>query len=75
MKNSDTPITAHMEYNPDNNPVDYHLGLTKREHFAALAMQGMGGNCFSGGTSELIRAAFVSVAMADALLKALEAES
>lgn len=53
----------------------FYQGITKREYFAGLAMQGMGGHCFSGGMIEVERAALASVAMADALLKELEAES
>jgi hypothetical protein len=61
MKNSDAPAY------PDN--WDAKLpGLTKREYFAAMAMQGLLANATMGTTF----VAEDSVSVADALLKELE---
>ena len=54
-----------------------HLnGLTKREHFAAMAMQGMlacGASSYRDGTKGFAHSVTVkSIEYADALLKALE---
>jgi len=70
MKNADK--LAHPEYSmSQNRDGDYSLsvdgGLTKREHFAGLAMQGF---CVGGGNIEYI--ANASVRLADALLAKLE---
>jgi hypothetical protein len=80
MKNSDMPampVTADggevlsgkcME----NGPLTYQrdcIGLTKREHFAGLAMQGFL-TCVSHSPKDHIAAE--AVAMADALLEELE---
>tara|TARA_R110002096_G_scaffold54377_3_gene140322 strand:- start:1686 stop:1934 length:249 start_codon:yes stop_codon:yes gene_type:complete len=81
MNNGNSPATAHMEFNPENLPVEYHQGLTKREHFAAMAMQGIMASQYygdhatdnvSGGTGRESGAAIKAVMMADALLDALE---
>ena len=45
-------------------------GLTKREHFAAMALQGMLTNTSVSPTNKVY--ATVAVSLADALLKALE---
>ena len=50
-----------------------HLGLTKREYFAAMAMQGLMSCPNVTGTAYII--AEESVKQADALLKALETKS
>ena len=68
MKNSDMPAMPVM---PVMDEADYgqHYGLTKREHFAAMAMQGLA----ASGNRELSRdVAFLAVAYADALLAELE---
>ncbi len=68
MKNGNKPISP--------NPIgtlDSQRGLTKREYFAGLAMQGILSNEIynkSPEKAELI--GFYAVAHADALLKALE---
>lgn len=71
MNNGDMPVTAHMELNIDNQVEVYHEGLTKREHFAGLAMQGLitlkGADCM-----DMDITAIQCVKMADALLKELE---
>jgi hypothetical protein len=60
LKGSDASIT--IEY----------TGLTKREHFAAMAMQGV----YAGGTNEATYDGIAEMAVkaADALLAALEAK-
>ena len=60
MKNADKPInpstsikisdTEFFEYNLPNKERQYS-GLTKREYFAGLAMQGLLANCNGGMTS------------------------
>jgi len=40
MNNADKPAMPFTE-DYSNAHVDNHLGLTKREHFAAVAMQGL----------------------------------
>ena len=42
MKNGEQPITPTLRYNQSSGQPNGHLlGLTKREYFAGLAMQGM----------------------------------
>ena len=71
MKNADMPANP-TKHNNDHfqHQNDYTTGLTKREHFAGLAMQGMLSSPKSHGTFEQF--ADSSVNFADALLKALE---
>lgn len=63
--------------NPDGHR---NFGLTKREHFAALAMQGMLANSFNDGatqplsTASNLKIARMAVAQADTLIKALNEE-
>jgi len=71
MNNADTPampcddlILRDDKGNLYGSPIS-SAGLTKREHFAAMAMQGL----LSNGTRALV--ASESVAIADALLKEL----
>jgi len=70
MNNADMPAMAHMEYNPDNQPIAYYSGLTKREYFAALAMQGMLSNPEKEYDPDTLTEE--AVGHADWLLKALE---
>lgn len=44
MTNGNEPINAVIEVDKVGNPVKKHLGLTKREYFAAMAMQGLRAN-------------------------------
>lgn len=53
----------------DGNSVIQEHGLTKREHFAALAMQGLASK--NNSTHEVETCAQVAVGMADALIAAL----
>lgn len=64
-KNADAPAF------PDNWDAKYG-GLTKREYFAAMAMQGIAVQNADFGTSQVVKWA---VDMADALLKELENEN
>jgi len=74
MKNADKPAlptvdTIHPRTGERHEPIN--LGLTKREHFAALAMQGLSAN--EGLHSwDAERICIESVKMADELLKQLE---
>lgn len=52
----------------------YSTGLTKREHFAALAMQGLLASCNYNGVHSMNECASNSVAAADALIEALNEE-
>ena len=89
MKNADKPIypttsqkineTEFFEYNLPNKEKQYS-GLTKREYFAGLAMQGLLANCnggmTSGGTHVFSPNGISELAVlhADELLKQLENE-
>lgn len=70
MTNGNESIFPDDKDNPQFNSV--HYGLTKREHFAAMAMQGMysnNGMVDQFGYAETL--AKEAVAIADALIKAL----
>lgn len=54
----------------NGSPSVTHLGLTKREYFAGLAMQGLLSNSERIGTAD--RYAEISIEFADELLKQLE---
>jgi len=60
------PSFYHDSYGRPDKEQD---GLTKREYFAAMAMQGMIANSANEETAE--RFAFAAVGMADALIEAL----
>ena len=69
MNNSDMPAMPYTEYDKDGN---LPTGLTKREHFAGLAMQGL----LAGNPNNLTLndVADIATDQADALLAALEQE-
>jgi hypothetical protein len=81
MNNSDMPINPikgcddkffNFDVDMDKGYFDQGsitIGLTKREHFAGLAMQGVLSHSFGRGTNEEL--AVLVVSMADALLKEL----
>ena len=74
MNNADKPATpisvsSSTHGNICSSDFEYGEGLTKREHFAGLAMQGI--LCYFGN-KDVPRCANASVEYADALLKALE---
>ncbi len=75
MKNRDNGAYACASEN------GHQLGLTKREHFAGLAMQGMLSNSGVKGSYGVNRKpnnlnlSLACVAMADALLEALECDN
>jgi len=64
MNNADMPAM----------PTDYLSGLTKREHFAAMAMQGILGNAYwnEHGDYRPVDVAKCAAEYADALLAELE---
>lgn len=69
MKNSDQPI------NPcaiDQNVKEEFIGLTKREYFAAMAMQGMLANPTLRYGDDFMMISQKAVTCADELLKQLE---
>ena len=77
MKNGDKPINPVLTQSPSLQN-DTSLGLTKREYFAGLAMQGLLANCNGGMTSGGSRTfspneiSKLAVLHADELLKQLE---
>lgn len=87
MKNRDMPamavkvvasINAQMQAKGSGTFLDdvTYTGLTKREHFAGLAMQGLlrqGIDCSVASNEGIEMFAGLSVSYADALLEALEA--
>ena len=72
MKNADKPINPVLTQNPSL------IGLTKREHYAGLAMQGLISSCdwnFTTFNKDLIEATSKNaIDLADELLKKLENE-
>ena len=82
MKNADMPATAQYYKSADEQLTIEATGLTKREHFAGLAMQAyISGKLawtdgLDGGhsTPSEVEVAQEAVAYADALLKQLETE-
>ena len=70
MKNADKPINPVLTQNPSL------IGLTKREHYAGLAMQGLISSCdwnFTTFNKDLIEATSKNaIDLADELLKQLE---
>lgn len=70
MKNGDQPISPYTPQRPWNDEsANGFPGLTKREYFAAMAMQGLLANDYKGSASIF---AGKSVQMADALLAELK---
>jgi hypothetical protein len=72
IKNADLPAMPIMELNPEGAPVDYHAGLTKREQFAAMAMQGILASKYVGSLSMPNGLVITALGYADALLIQLE---
>ena len=73
MNNSDMPAGVCPDVHHANGQLEYgHSGLTKREHFAGLAMQGMLTN--PGDYSKPEHVAHDAIMYADAILAALEQE-
>ena len=72
MKNADKPINPVLTQNPSL------IGLTKREHYAGLAMQGLlalpDKGTYGSFDEAIERICEVSVKFADELLKQLENE-
>ena len=78
MKNADKPISPVLTQSPSLQN-DTSLGLTKREYFAGLAMQGLISSCdwnFTTFNKDLIEATSKNaIDLADELLKQLENEN
>ncbi len=72
MDNKDMPAmpNTNPETYPTPCPINYGHGLTKREHFAGLAMQGFIASC--GNRSVRGHASELAVEYADALLAELD---
>ena len=77
MENADKPINPVLTQSPSLQN-DTSLGLTKREYFAGLAMQGLISSCdwnFTTFNKDLIEATSKNaIDLADELLKQLEKE-
>lgn len=74
MKNADKPAyPVHGGGYYDDDPRNHTIGggLTKREYFAAMAMQGMLAS-LSGISSDYSQIAHMAIEQADELLKQLE---
>ncbi len=77
MENADKPINPVLTQSPSLQN-DTSLGLTKREHYAGLAMQGLLANSYGGMTSGGSRTfspngiSELAILHADELLKQLE---
>ena len=68
MTNSKDPVTPHLTYNKNSGKADGFMdGLTKREYFAAMAMQGL----IAREPNSIEYIAFYAVDLADELIKAL----
>ena len=86
MNNSDMPAMPHSAMKPnsvyqqeyavmgaDASMTTEYTGLSKREHFAAMAMQGMvSGALANGSTFDYVDVADFALKQADALLKELD---
>ena len=72
MNNADMPSTAILELDSLGCYVEHHLGLTKREHFAGLAMQALLGGDRVGWTGWGEDLAKQSLEAADAILAELD---
>ncbi len=62
---------AFPQFQPDNVPGVGWFGLTKREYFAAMAMQGLSAHAYATGESSAKVIAAWAVKQADALIAAL----
>ena len=76
MKNGDMPAIPCQEMGAQIANGELTHGLTKREHFAAMAMQGLlaGGYGIDDPANRVEDVSCEAVNLADALLKALESE-
>jgi hypothetical protein len=75
MENGNQPAFAtHGTYNPNNNNYncDEQIGLTKREYFAGLAMQGLLASVSYASNYKDGAIVSQSVKIADALLEELD---
>jgi hypothetical protein len=74
MKNENEPINPHLVYTHSGEVQEYSKGLTKREYFAGLAMQGLLASCSNALITENIlkQLPILSVQFADSLLSELE---
>ena len=74
MTQGNEPVTPHLTYNVSSGqPNGLKEGLTKREYFAAMAMQGMCANqpFLNNLNAEPSQVAAACIEIADALINAL----
>ena len=72
MNNADRPITGCGSFFlSDLNDTQTNNGLSKREHYAGLAMQGLIAGSLKGDTRSIDEVASLAVKFADAVLKEL----
>lgn len=75
MENGKEPINPHLVYTHSGEVQEYSMGLTKREYFAGLAMQGILASNTEGlarGMIDVTGLIQSAVRSADELLKELE---
>lgn len=72
MNNADQPINPHLVHTHSGEVQEYYKGLTKREHFAAMAMQGLLSNPSQIDTTNFEWVAQHATGYADELLTQLE---
>jgi hypothetical protein len=70
MENENQPINPHLVHTHSGEVQEYSKGLTKREYFAGLAMQGMLSNPATYGDREIMM--IEAVKNADSLLLELD---
>ena len=75
MNNADMPAMPVDTFSEEG--LRNYMGLTKREHFAGLAMQGLlaGGYCIDDSQNRLNDVPSEAINLADALLKQLEQDN
>ena len=74
MTNANDPVTPHLTYNTTSGHANgFMKGLTKREHFAAMAMQGILSNSegWDNTGTHLRYVSNMATKYADALIEAL----
>jgi len=77
--NPNQPISAFTELDEQGRPYQFYKGLTKREHFAGLALQGLLSKegyydriiCEGGDITERAKIAQAAVIMADLVIAEL----
>jgi len=75
--NPNEPISPFTELDEQGRPFQFYSGLTKREHFAGLVMQGLlaCNATYGGSTTQYSMLAHDALKHADALIQELNKES